>query len=108
MYDADGHITGVCVCRGVLSGILGGPTNNSRDVPLGSSNPNPISDQKVSFSTPVFRQKIQARFQTYPLGRNVIIASKVARDKIKGDKYDRTFHPQFCAEVLIFSIHCSY
>ena len=107
MYDADGHITGVCVW-GYSQEFLVGPTNNSRDVPLGSSNPNPISDQKVSFSTPVFRQRIQTRFQTYPLGRNVIIASKVARDKIKGDKYERTFHPQFCAEVLIFSIHCSY
>ena len=35
--------------RGVLLGILGG------GVPPGSSNPDPISDQKVSFSTPVFR-----------------------------------------------------
>ena len=106
MYDADGHITGGG--GGVYSGILGGTNNNSRYVPLGSSNPNPISDQKVSFSTPVFRQKIPTRFQTCPLDRNIIIASKVARDKIKGDKYERTFHPQFCAEVLIFSIHCSY
>ena len=36
--------------RGVLLGILGG------GVPPGSSpNPDPISDQNVSFSTPVFR-----------------------------------------------------
>ena len=34
---------------GVLLGILG------RGVPPGSSNPDPISDQKMSFSTPVFR-----------------------------------------------------
>ena len=34
---------------GVLLGILG------RGVPPGSSNPGPISDQKMSFSTPVFR-----------------------------------------------------
>ena len=34
---------------GVLLGILGG------GVPPGSSNPNPISDQKKSFSTHVFR-----------------------------------------------------
>ena len=35
--------------RGVLLGILGG------GVPPGSPNSDPISDQKVSFSTPVFR-----------------------------------------------------
>ena len=35
--------------RGVLLGILGG------GVPPGSTNPDPISDQKVLFSTPVFR-----------------------------------------------------
>ena len=34
---------------GVLLGILGG------DVPPSSSNPDPISDQKMSFFTPVFR-----------------------------------------------------
>ena len=34
---------------GVLLGILGGV------VPPGSSNPDPISDQKMYFSTPVFR-----------------------------------------------------
>ena len=32
-------------------GILGG----GGDVPHGSSNPDPISDQKMSFFTPVFR-----------------------------------------------------
>ena len=34
---------------GVLLGILGG------DVPPGSQNPDPISEQKMSFSRPVFR-----------------------------------------------------
>ena len=34
---------------GLFLGILGG------GVPTGSSNPDPISDQKMSFSTPVFR-----------------------------------------------------
>ena len=34
---------------GVLLGTLGG------GVPPGSPNPDPISDQKMSFSTPVFR-----------------------------------------------------
>ena len=34
---------------GLFLGILGW------DVPPGSSNPDPISDQKISFSTPVFR-----------------------------------------------------
>ena len=34
---------------GVLLGILGG------SVTPGSSNPGPISDQKILFSTPVFR-----------------------------------------------------
>ena len=34
---------------GELLGILGG------DVPPGSPNPDPISDQKMSFSTPVVR-----------------------------------------------------
>ena len=33
----------------VLLGILGG------GVPLGSPNPDPISDQKMSFSIPIFR-----------------------------------------------------
>ena len=37
---------------GVLRGILGGA------VPPGSSNPDPISDQKMLFSTPVFRQDL--------------------------------------------------
>ena len=37
--------------RGVLLGILGG------DVSPGSPNPDPISDQKMSFSTPVFRNR---------------------------------------------------
>ena len=41
------------VTRGVLLGILGG------DVPPGSSNLDLISDQKISFSTPVFRPGIQ-------------------------------------------------
>jgi len=35
--------------RGVLLGLFGG------GVPLASSNPYPISDQKMPFSTPVFR-----------------------------------------------------
>ena len=35
--------------EGVLLGIRG------RGVPLGSPNPDPISDQKMLFSTPVFR-----------------------------------------------------
>ena len=35
--------------EGVLLGILGG------GMPLGFPNPDPISDQKMSFSTPVFR-----------------------------------------------------
>ena len=38
--------------RGILLGILGG------GVPPGSPNPDPISDQKISFSTP-------SRFQTW-------------------------------------------
>ena len=37
---------------GVLLGILGG------SVPPGSSNPDPISDQKMPFSTPVFRLEL--------------------------------------------------
>ena len=45
--------TGKCDPRGVLLSILGG------GVPPGSPNPDPISDQKMSFftssSTPVFR-----------------------------------------------------
>ena len=41
------------VTRGLLLGILGG------DVPPGSPNLDPISDQKISFSTPVFRPGIQ-------------------------------------------------
>ena len=35
---------------GVLLGILGGGV-----VPPGSPNPDPVSDQKMSFSTPVIR-----------------------------------------------------
>ena len=34
---------------GIFLGMFGG------DVPPGSPNPDPISDQKMSFSTPVFR-----------------------------------------------------
>ena len=36
----------------ILLGILGG------GVPPGSSNPDPISDQKLSFFTPVFRRDL--------------------------------------------------
>ena len=42
-------------------------------VPPGPPNPDPISDPKMSFSTPVFldlTHKIHTRFQTWPLGRN--------------------------------------
>ena len=54
-------INGTCSCTestkkllyiypgGVLLGILGG------SVPPGSLNPDPISDQKMAFSTPVFK-----------------------------------------------------
>ena len=38
--------------EGVLMGILGGA------VPPGSPNPDPISDQKMSFSRPVFRPSL--------------------------------------------------
>ena len=41
--------------RGVLLGILGG------SVPPGSPNPDPISDQKMSFSVPVFRPGLWAK-----------------------------------------------
>ena len=41
----------------VLLGILGG------GVPAGSSNPDPISDQKKTFSTPVFRPDL---YNPYP------------------------------------------
>ena len=47
---------------GLLLGILGG------GVPPDSPNPDPISDQKMSFSTPIFRTglyKIRTRFQTW-------------------------------------------
>ena len=44
-FSGGGHLPG----GGVLLGILGG------GVPPGSPNPNTISDQKMSFSTPVFR-----------------------------------------------------
>ena len=44
---------------GVLLGILGG------GVPPGSSNPDPLSDQKVSFFTPVFRPGLKELTRTY-------------------------------------------
>jgi len=43
--------------RGVLLGILGGA------LPPGSPNPDPFSDQKMAFSTPVFRPDL---FNPYP------------------------------------------
>ena len=43
---------------GVLLGILG------RDVPPGSPNPDLISDQKMSFSTTVFRSGLQAEIMS--------------------------------------------
>ena len=56
----------------VLLGILG------RGVPPGSPNPDPISDLKMEFSTPVFRlDLIHTRFQTWPLGRNYVIITKI-------------------------------
>ena len=47
--DYDDTIYTLLLIPGVLLGILGG------DVQPGSPNPDPISDQKMSFSTPVFR-----------------------------------------------------
>ena len=45
----------LCARRGgVLMGILGG------DVPTSSQNPDPISEQKMSFSRPVFRPGLSA------------------------------------------------
>ena len=38
--------------RGIVLGIFGG------SVPPGSPNPSPISDQKMQFSTPVFRSDL--------------------------------------------------
>ena len=62
---------------GVLLGILG------VGVPPGSSNPDPISDQKkCNFPHPFPDQtsKIHTGFQTWPLGRNyVIITSPLER-----------------------------
>ena len=43
---------------GVLLGILG------RGVPPGFPNPDPISDQKMSFSTPIFRPDLQAEIMS--------------------------------------------
>ena len=43
-FSGGGHLPG-----GLLLGILGG------GVPTGSPNPDPISDQNMTFSTPVFR-----------------------------------------------------
>ena len=57
--------------RGVLLGILG------EGVPPGSLSPDPISDQKMSFSTPVLRPG--ARFSKAPVtfrARNQIFKSK--------------------------------
>ena len=49
--------------RGVFRGILG------RGVPPGSPNPDPISEKKMSFSTPVFSpiSKIHSNFQTWSI-----------------------------------------
>ena len=56
---------------GILLGILG------RGLAPGSPNPNPILDQKMSFSTwhPFSDHtfKIHTRFQTWPLRRNYVI-----------------------------------
>ena len=51
---------GFLIRGGVLHGILGG------GVPPGSSNPDPISDLNMPFSTPVsdLTSKIHTRFQT--------------------------------------------
>ena len=59
-------------CRtpgGVHLGTLGGV------VPPGSPSPDPISDQKTSFSHPFSDQtsKIHTSFQIWPLGRNYVI-----------------------------------
>ena len=42
----------------------------SGGVPPCSPNPDPISHQKMSFSTPVFRSDLHIRFQTWPFGIN--------------------------------------
>ena len=55
--------TDLMVPGGVLLGILGG------GVPLGSPNPDPISDQKMLMSTPVFRPGLQAEIMLLRLAR---------------------------------------
>ena len=44
------YVTGQLYPRGIPLGILGGGV-----IPPGSPNPEPVSDQKMSFSTPVIR-----------------------------------------------------
>ena len=44
------YVTGQLYPRGILLGILGGGV-----IPPGSPNPESVSDQKMSFSTPVIR-----------------------------------------------------
>ena len=62
MYYKPRYIVKICSVilrsRGVLLGILG------KGVPPGSPNPDPILNQKMSFSTPVYRPGI---------GRNYVI-----------------------------------
>ena len=57
--------------RGILLGILGG------SVPPGSSNPDPLYDQKISSSTPVFRPDLKNPYPfsdlAWPLGGNYVI-----------------------------------
>ena len=85
---------------GVLLGILGG------GVPPGSPNPDPISDQKMQFSTLVFDQtsKIHTGFQTWPLGRtNVIITLDQSANKLKILRYISNSHI-FRSFLLIWSL----
>ena len=50
-------------------------------VPPGCPNPDPISDQNMQFSTPVFRPDLQnpyTRFHTWPLGKIMLLLLRLS------------------------------
>ena len=89
-------IAALCSSPGVLLGILGG------GVPPGSSNPDPISDQKCNFPHPFSDQKskIHTRFNTRPLGRNYVITTQI---RAQTKKFQNHFEFAYLSLISFYS-----
>lgn len=97
---------------GLLLGILGG------GMPPGSPNPEPPSDQKMSFSTAILEpSKIYSRIQTWHIDIDDIYMYQENWSETDGNMcpnfYEQTFfflnkkHENFCVTQLTLLLACS-